>query len=139
MPSGTDSNLTYRCNVAIRLINIQTIDQPVGVRESRGVILHVIIAGIGKRGAVRARAPNRSGPVAAEVCVEDLVAHFSVVVMADVGRCERGKAQFGCKYGAKKASHNLQVRKVTWNIAIPLILRDRFFPGCRIRCSCFKV
>lgn len=139
MPSGTDGNLTYRCNVAIRLIDFETIDRPVGVRESRGVVLHVIVAGIGEGGAVGAGAPNGSGPVATEVCVEDLVAPFSAVVIADIGRCERWKAEFDCEDGARKGSYNLQVRKVTWNIAIPLILRDRLFPGCWIRCSCFKV
>lgn len=64
--------MAYSYNIAIRLIDIQAVDQPESVCESRRVVLHIIVAGVGEGGAIGAGAPNSSGPVAAEVCVEDL-------------------------------------------------------------------
>ncbi len=99
MPSRTGSDLTYSCNVAIRLIDVQTIDRPVGVCESRRIVLHVVTAGVRKGGAFGARAPGISGPVAAEVCVQDLVVHVSVAAKADGGRCGKGKGNWMTRMG----------------------------------------
>ena len=89
VPSRTDSNTTCSCSVAIGLIDIQTVDHPGSVCESRGVVLHVIVAAIGKGGAVGAIAPNISGPVAAEVCIQDLVGCGSISGLV-VARRKRG-------------------------------------------------
>ena len=61
------------------------------------MLLHVIIAGIGEGGAVGTCAPHISGPNAAEVCVKDLIACFSVVDVADRGWCGRGAVEFDRK------------------------------------------
>ena len=92
MPSRTDSNTTCSCSVAIGLIDIQTVDQPGSVCESRGVVLHVIVAAIGKGGAVGAIAPNISGPVAAEVCIQDLAGGGSISGLV-VARRKRGSGR----------------------------------------------
>ena len=39
----------------------------------------------------------------------------------------------------KEGSHNLHIRKVAWDVAVALVLRDRLFPRRRIRRSCFEV
>ena len=99
MPSRTGSDLTYSCNVAIRLIDVQTIDRPVGACESRRIVLHVVTTGVREGGAVGARAPDISGPVAAEVCVQDLVFHVSVAAKAGRGWCGKGKGNWTSKMG----------------------------------------
>ncbi len=99
MPSRTGSDPTYSCNVAIRLIDVQTIDRPVGVCESRRVVLHVVITGVREGGAAGARAPDISGPVAAEVCVQDLVVHVSVAAKAGGGWCWKGKGNWMTQMG----------------------------------------
>ena len=38
-----------------------------------------------------------------------------------------------------EGSHDLHVRKIAWDIAVALILRDRLFPRRWIRRSCFEV
>ena len=89
-----EGNVTYSSGVAVGLIDIQTVDEPKSVCESRGVVLHVVVAGVGEGRAVGAGVPSTSGPVAAEVCVEDLVFSLSVVGVVDGGWCGRGRAEF---------------------------------------------
>ena len=143
MLSWTDCHFTYSRNVTIGLIDIQTVDQPISTCECRRVVLHVIIAAVGEGGTVGASAPNSSGPVAAEVCVEDLGCGISLFL----GGCscrlrviwEKWKRMSTAMLGLKKGTHDLHVHKVTRDIAIPLILRDRLFPRRWIRYACFEV
>ena len=139
MPGRTDGNITYSWDVTIGLIDIQAVNRPESVRKSGWVVLHVIDAGIGEGRAVGARVPHFSGPIAAEVCIEDLVACFLVVIAAYGGWCGKEEEGFHRKDGERKRPHNLHVRKVTWDVAIPPILRDRLFPRRRVRCSSFEI
>ncbi len=72
--------MTYSCNGAVRLIHVQAVDGPEGVFEGRGVVLHVVVAGVGEGGTVGAGGPGAAGPVAAEVGVEDLGGGVRVLV-----------------------------------------------------------
>ena len=143
MPSRIDSHFTYSRNVAIGLIDIQTVDQPISACESRRVVLDVIVAAVGEGGAVRTSAPNSSGPVAAEICIEDLGCGVSLFLSSCSGRQkmlrESRERKSIAMLGSKTETHNLHVREVTWDIAIPLILCDRLFPRRWIGYSCFEV
>lgn len=101
--SRIESDMTDSCNVAIGLIDFHTLDRPESVFESRGVVLHVIIAGVGEGGAVGTCVPLCSGPVAAEVCIEDLVGGGLVTVLA-VAHCKRGQERKEGNYNGRCTS-----------------------------------
>lgn len=58
--------------VAGLLVDLERVDLPVGVREGRGVVLHVALAGAGESRAGGVAAPDIASPVTAEGGVEDL-------------------------------------------------------------------
>ncbi len=55
------------------------------------------------------------------------------------GWCGERGAEVGGESGAEGEPHNLHVRKVTGNVAVPLILGDWLFPRRWIGISCFEV
>ena len=63
------------CAAAL-LVDLEGVDAPVGVAESRGVVLDVGVARAGVGGAAAGR-PNVAGPVTAESDIKDLRGNIS--------------------------------------------------------------
>lgn len=69
MHSGMGMRVTL--GAATLLIHLERVDSPVGLGESRGIVLDVGVAGAGL-GGTATRGPDVAGPVTAESNVEDL-------------------------------------------------------------------